>query len=293
MIISVAAFTTACSDDDDTFKINTVDATVQFNKTSVSVKESATYIDLPIEVIGLNRDGFIKVSAALKSNPSDFDLDSEVVITSYSFLVPADRQSVNLEVSLHVATLEMDRGRNVSFEITGVEGAALGAKTTCTLNIIEKNGAEGLYEVKGVNPFDNEIATSTYLFSSDDESFDHIYIDRGIGGKARVIFTQIVADAEYNIAIEPFQNIGKQVIKGKTYEVYLSWGKYDKDSKKFVLDKEAPIKGRFVRTIKDNKETVKVTLNDGFGFGYYNDDHEFQWFPYECFNSGSVMTKIQ
>ena len=52
----------ACSDDDD---INSGNATVGFEETSVSVSESATEILLPIRVTG-DHTGMVKVEVVLK-----------------------------------------------------------------------------------------------------------------------------------------------------------------------------------------------------------------------------------
>lgn len=294
MLVGVAALTTACSDDDERFPLNTTGATVQFNKTSVTLKESVKYVDLPIEITGLERDGFINVKVDVKSNPSNFDLNSEVVVTSFDFVVPADRQSINLEVGLHVETLNMDRGRNISFEITKVEGASLGGNTACTINIVEQNAAEGIYAIKGVSPFDSEQASGLCNITVEDESFDKMYIDLGFGNKGRVIFTEIVPDTEYDIAIQPFQSMGKyKADDGVTYDVYLSWAKYNSATKKLDPDRNATIKGKFLRTHTDGVETVKITMEDGFGFGHLSADDEFEWFLYDCFKPGAVMTKIQ
>jgi|GEM_PF-2001565 hypothetical protein len=294
LMIGAVALTTACGDDNENFGINTVDSTVQFSNTSVSLKESTNYVNLPIEINGSNRNGFIKINAALKSNPSELDLDREVVVTSYSFVVPADRQSVNLEVGLHVYTLDIERGRNISFEITNVEGATLGANTSCTINIIEKNAAEGLFLIKGINPIDGERQDSgTWNFVAGDESYDKMTMDIGLGEKVKVAFTELIPDSRYTIRIEPFQLMGKFTVNGKSQDVYLTCAKYNEQTKKLEVYKEDPIRGSFARRVADDKETVTITISDGFGLGYYNEEEDFIWFFYNCYKPGAVMTKNQ
>ena len=131
----------ACSDDDD--NINTGEATVAFQSASMEIKESTSMVEIPVVVSG-EQNGDIKVTAKMISSSNDYVSGKDVIITTENFVIAEDETSFNLEAHLvGLANDAIESGRNITFEITNVEGATLGANATCVVNLKENNPLEG------------------------------------------------------------------------------------------------------------------------------------------------------
>lgn len=149
MLVVVAAVFTACSDDDDNYNSNSV--TVGFASDSYSVRETATFLDIPITVTGkLNGKVSIVVSAEeVGEHPAkEYMSPSEIgnyTITDKTLSVGADDKDVRTVNVQIFPTDDNDINENRTFKLTIV--AANGAEITTSSTIVTLVDNEGaVYE---------------------------------------------------------------------------------------------------------------------------------------------------
>ena len=164
----------ACSDDDD---INSGNATVGFEETSVSVSEGATEILLPIRVTG-DHTGMVKVEVVLKETQGvSMEKDVNIIQTSQVIYLPAGTDEANVEFRTSMRTLTLDSNRYFTMEITSAEGATLD-NDTCQVNIeeltVEYEDVLGAWRITGTN-----------MSSGESESYD-LLIEEDVAGESYV-----------------------------------------------------------------------------------------------------------
>jgi len=149
MLVVVAAVFTACSDDDDNYNSNSV--TVGFASDSYSVRETATFLDIPITVTGkLNGKVSIVVAAEeVGEHPAkEYMSPSEIgnyTITDKTLNVEADDKEVRTVNVQVFPTDDNDINENRTFKLTIV--AANGAEITTSSTIVTIVDNEGaVYE---------------------------------------------------------------------------------------------------------------------------------------------------
>ncbi|MBQ8806991.1 MAG: hypothetical protein IJZ68_11170 [Bacteroidaceae bacterium] len=196
----------ACSDDDD--NINTGEATVAFQSASMEIKENTSLVEIPVVVSG-EQNGDIKVTAKMISSSNDYVSGKDVIITTENFVIAEDETSFNLEAHLvGLANDAIESGRNITFEITDVEGATLGANATCVVNLKENNPLEGTYTLRGYSPFDGAVVSTKCALSMEEGVSDKAYIDLGWGGALQINLEEVVAGKKYNVTIPGAQVVG-------------------------------------------------------------------------------------
>lgn len=247
----------ACSDDDASY--NTGEATVEFSQATLEIKESIASINLPIVVTGTH-DGLIKVSATMTgSNGSNLEIDKNVIITTETLNMPAGTESVNLEVRLEgVTNDEIENGRNIVFEITNVEGATLGANTTCTINILENNPLEGAYRLTGFDPFNGAVGYLECNVTMDENDESKLYMDFGFGGMLQVNLEEVEPLTLYNVTIPAGQVVGQASGYG---DVYFTLGTVDWNTGSIAAD----LTTEFTGTWDNGIITLDVPAESGAG----------------------------
>lgn len=149
MLLAVAAVFTACSDDEAVYNSNEV--TVGFASDTYSIREDASYVDIPVTVSGV-RNGRVSltiVAEEVGGNPAKEWNASEktgnFVITDKTLDVEADGQetrTVNVEVA-PIDDDEMNEDRTFRLTIVAAEGATVTTAST-TVTIVDNEGI--LYE---------------------------------------------------------------------------------------------------------------------------------------------------
>ena len=249
MALCLPALIISCKDDKEI--INTGAATIAFQESTVSIKESISLLQLPITVTG-DHNGLIKINVTMKSNNANFTKDKDVIITSESLFIPVGSEQINMEVALDISNDEIIDGRYIIFEITNAEGASLGSNKTITIDIKENNILEGKYTLKGFNVFDNKETTYNCQITAVEGSPDKMLIDFGLGGTAEMYLTGDPDSMEYDVSIAPMQNIGKT----QGYDVLITWLNAEND--KIYYSPKEPIVGEFKNKV--------ITLESGLGF---------------------------
>ncbi|MCD8101483.1 MAG: hypothetical protein LUE26_02730 [Alistipes sp.] len=291
-----AVLLAAGCDDSDGYTINTTNAVVGFEQTVISLKETEEFVTIPIVIENdTERDGDIIVHAAMKSTNAGFEKDRDIMITTETFRIPPELGSINFEVALDVYTPEITTGRNVEFQITSVSGASVGANGTCRIDFVEQNFVEGVYIITGQNMIYETRATARVSVSTTDETLDNVWLNFGIGTLAKMNFTEIEPELEYDVEIEPFQFIGIY----NSYSVYVTWiasSKADDDPDTVELlsglyyDRTRPVKAKLVRKIENGRETsLVITFEDGFGLLGILNETTYNWF--DNFKPGATMEK--
>lgn len=197
----------ACSSDDDAI-LNSGNAIVEFKSAEMEVKENTTIVEIPITVSG-EHNGNIYVTAKMVSSSENYEVDKDVIITTEKFVLPAETESINLEAHLvGIANDAIEAGRTITFEISEVKGATLGANKTCTVELKENNPLEGNYKLNGYSPFDGKVVSVKCTLSMEEGVTDKAYIDLGWGGLLELSLDEIEPAKKYNVTIAGAQVIG-------------------------------------------------------------------------------------
>lgn len=204
----------ACGDDDEA--LNSGNATVQFSEATITTRESTTMLQIPIVVSG-ERNGSVRIVAKMSGSNANFEADKDVIVTTEHFVIPADVESVNLEVHLSVGNDAIESGRNITFEIVSAEGATIGSTKTCTVELKENNPLEGIYTLRGFSPFDGAVASEKCELSMEEGVNDVAYLDLGFGGLLTMNLEEVIPGTKYNITIPGLQVIGNHATYGPIY----------------------------------------------------------------------------
>ena len=276
----------ACGENDDN-QVNTTDTTVGFGTTSITIKENTTFLNLPIYTAqGESRNGDILLRVIIKETSETLHPDHEVILTTETLRIPAGETSINAEIALHAENEKIEKGRYLILQITEVQGASL-ANSECTVYLSERNFIEGTYLIRGLNPLNEIMSSGAVNINAQDETMDHITMDFGLGGTAKVTFTEIIPDKLYHVSIEPFAHVGNY--NGKN--IYLSWLKKDESTNILESDRQKPITGIFEQLTGDDKKIFRFTMNDAFGLMSINDDDTPQWYSSDIFGAETTITK--
>lgn len=125
-----AAFV-ACSDDE---AMNSASTTVSFEDTELSYNENFGVVTAPLKIEG-ERNGLIKVNFKVEGISGAIE-NEHYIVTSKSIIIPADGEGT-FACELHLlddGVTEND-DRLVTIAIESVEGATVGANSTCDITI--------------------------------------------------------------------------------------------------------------------------------------------------------------
>lgn len=181
MLLAVVSLFAACSSDDD---YNTNEATVSFACTTVTTKESAGIVNIPINVTGL-RNGNVSVSIKAEEvgdNPAKEDVN--YMITCKTINLNADtleNGTINVEVKM-VDDSEINESRTFKLTIVSANGAKIGENAST--NVIIRDNDAAFYEKffgkwkltgtiedsKGASTFSKDVTISG---ATDEESYDY------------------------------------------------------------------------------------------------------------------------
>ena len=147
--LCTAAMLTACYDEEN---VNIGDTTVQFKETAASISETATSLNVPIEVTG-SHHGTVTVTVQCTETNGVED-DKNVIITDRTLRIPVGVSEVNVELRTSLRTETEDPGRFFTLEIVSVEGAAL-QNSTCRVDVNEMKIVSSI-------PYEDMIGTWTF-----------------------------------------------------------------------------------------------------------------------------------
>lgn len=282
-------FTACDNDDEEKRSINTTNTTVEFEQTSITVKETETFLNIPVTVpMDVSRDGDVIIQVKATRYSENLSVDKEIILTSQELRIPREKFTMNVELGLMAENKDIETGRYITLEIIGAQGASIGNNSQCTVYLNEKNYVEGTYTVRGVNPVYGYIYTEQVIINAGDETLNSIGLSFGLDGEAKITFRELIADRLYNISISPFSLVGNYNDK----PVYLTWISYDEEKLELNYDREKMISGTYEITMEDGEEVRKFTLSDGFGLLSFDDEGEVSWYDNYIFNPQTTMTKI-
>lgn len=135
MLVLAGALFTACSDDETTNTNSGV--TVEFESSTMSIRENAGYINVPVKISGARNGNvhFTVTTAEVGSNPAKEDVHYLVTTKNYNLNVDTLKSNtVNVQVKI-VNDSEENDARQFSLTIASAEGATLGSTTTETITI--------------------------------------------------------------------------------------------------------------------------------------------------------------
>lgn len=128
----------SCSDDDKTF--NTGTATVNWQETTMTVKESAGLCLVPVVVSG-ERNGDIQITIGLENRNAKED--ENYIVTTKTLVIPAGQEIANFEFRTVDDDIIND-DRSFDIVITDVNGASIGTNSRLAVTI--KDNDSNLYE---------------------------------------------------------------------------------------------------------------------------------------------------
>lgn len=140
MLLAVVSVFVACSNDDD---YNTNETTVSFASNTITTKESAGIINVPITVTGL-RNGNVSLQVQAEEvgdNPAKEDVN--YIITSKNINLYADEAesaTMNVEIKI-VDDDEINANRTFKLTIVNANGAQIGANSSTTITIRDNDAA--------------------------------------------------------------------------------------------------------------------------------------------------------
>ena len=202
--LCTAAMLTACYDEEN---VNIGDTTVQFQSATMRTSEVTTALNIPIEVTGAHHST-VKVNVQYVESNGLKD-DSNVIITDRTLLIPAGVSSVNLETRLAVSNDEIEDGRVLTFQITGVEGAALGDNATCEVSLREAIPIEGSYALTGMDLRTGSVGSTLCTLTLSESDASTLELDFGMGATVLCPFVEGEEEGDYLIQIPGLSEIGQ------------------------------------------------------------------------------------
>ena len=142
--------------------------TVTFDEDAVAYKESKGVVRVPISAEG-EMNGYAVVTLKITetgSNPAKEGTD--FIVTSKTINVSPEKQTADVEITL-VDNDEMNEPKTFNLEITSVQGANVGAVSTCTFSIRDNDSEfyeklQGKWTLTG-----NGDATNVTIYGATDE----------------------------------------------------------------------------------------------------------------------------
>ncbi|WP_291593089.1 hypothetical protein [Bacteroides sp.] len=288
LITCLSLSMTACDDSDDV-RNNETNAVLEFESSSITVKEDADFITVPIVVSGTNeRNGDIFFQVSLKSENGNLKLDRDIILTTDHYRIPAGTNKVTLEIGLRIENAKIEHDRYITLAITDPVGATVGAKGEYRIDITEKNPMDGSYLIRGINPFNGYLASGRVEVTFPDEAMENATFDFGLGNAIPVAMTMMIPDRLYFIEIEAFQSAG--LYNGS--EIYLSWASLNAKGK-LIYEKDGVkpnIKGILEILSTEAGKKYVFTFNEGFGLVSLVKD-EVAWYQSDVFSSELTATK--
>ncbi len=187
MLILAGGLFASCSDDETTNTNSGV--TVEFESSTMSIRENAGYIDVPVKITGARNGNvhFTVTTAEVGSNPAKEDVHYLVTTKNYNLNVDTLKSNtVNVQVKI-VNDSEENDARQFSLTIASAEGATLGTTTTETITIRDDDSSiygkfSGTWVLSGklqtdntgAHPFESEVTIST---ATDDAEYEkYLYV---------------------------------------------------------------------------------------------------------------------
>ena len=153
MLAAASMMLAACSEKEN---VNSSDATVGFQSTTVEYKESDGMIKLPIKIDG-ERNGNIKIK--VEATDGTAKSEEHYILTSGDINVPATVEgTIDLEIRLIDDGQTENDDREFKLTITEVNGATLGANKTVTVVVkdVDKNPYYKLFGTYTADAYDVE-----------------------------------------------------------------------------------------------------------------------------------------
>lgn len=120
LCLIAAATLVSCSDDAN---INTANATLGFEQTTLSVKESKGIFHVPVTVSG-EQNGNIEFSVSVSSNDANCKEDVHYLITSKNLIMPEGTKTVNVEIKT-VDDRVINDDRHFTLHLQQANGASI------------------------------------------------------------------------------------------------------------------------------------------------------------------------
>ncbi|MBQ9645027.1 MAG: hypothetical protein IJV24_01555 [Prevotella sp.] len=133
LLLLLLATLTACDSDDEW---NTsADVFVSMANETITVKENAGFLYVPVKVSGAHRNGDVRVSIAVQEvGDSPAVADIHYLLTSPSVVLPLGTDSVGVELKL-IDDEVINTDRQFAVTIRQVDGAALGASVSTMVTL--------------------------------------------------------------------------------------------------------------------------------------------------------------
>ncbi len=184
MLVLAAGLFASCSDDDATTNTNS-GVTVEFESATMSIRENAGYINVPVKVSGARNGNvrFTVTTAEVGSNPAKEDVHYLVTTKSYNLNVDTLKSNtVNVQVKI-VNDSEENDARQFSLTIASAEGATVGSTATETITINDDDSSlygkfAGTWTLSGVREtysgsesFSQDVTISTAVDETEYEKY--------------------------------------------------------------------------------------------------------------------------
>ena len=226
MLMVAAALFTACSDDDD---FNTSSTTVEFESSTLTIKENEGLVNIPIKIEG-KRNGKVRIKVSVEgtgSNPAkDYTVGEggDYMMTTTTLTVDADTlssSSVNLEMKVIDDDI-INPDRTLAINIVSADGAQIG--TNKRLDVTIENNEKSLYDLFG----------GKWVFSYDEPQEDGSYVTHS----ADITLSTLTDETSANYGKTIFANAPSFYFSSLGGEASFAWTfnyAYDESTKKGTL----------------------------------------------------------
>lgn len=238
-----ATLLVACDDDEN---INGGNATVGFESAEITVKETASTLNVPIVVSG-DHNGLITLNVEVTdANGTQVETDKTILLTSGNLRMPADVNTVNAELYLALNTNTEDPNRSFTLRITSAQGAQV-STATCKVNIEEVVDAYDklLGEWTMVTPEGNFAAT----------------LSENVAGQSYTLETNYMGAIPITATVQYSATTGLQLVCGQTVANYQGT-----DLSFFVFDGEYIYNGNLGAMWNDTYDSIEFETGVLLGF---------------------------
>lgn len=145
MLMAVAPFFAACSDDDDYNSNNAT--TVEFESAQISFNENEGIVNVPVKVSGA-RNGKIRLTVSTaETGEAPAKADENYLLTSNTIYLDADTMTSNtMNVELKIVNdRKINEDRTFNITIDQADGAKIGTNKTTTVTIV--NDDKTFYDI--------------------------------------------------------------------------------------------------------------------------------------------------
>lgn len=280
-------FLMSCDSDDGT-SVNSTSAIVEFQESQMTVKESTQFVTIPIIIDSEGqRNGDVSFRVTMKENDGSLKLNRDVILTTENYRIPAGVNSINFEVALNVNNKEPELGRFIIFQIEELTGAKAGTKSECKLNLTEINFIEGIYQLRGSNPIQEEWVEGSMNITTQDHTMNQVFLDFGLGNPVPLHFEEVIPNRLYKVTIEPNALAGQY----NGNDVFMATFTYNMKNNSITYEPDKPINILFEIKEKESGEELLFTFLDGFGLMSLDEEGNAEWYEYDVYLRMATATK--